>query len=182
MTTNTPTLSPQARDLIDRTIDWLTPKGRWAKTWAKFKVGKKEIELDEMEDLFDRNFRSLTVEEEINDGWDYIESQPLEDYKGDPQASCLVGSLIVNNGYKNDATFREAVLFLNNLTQESARKGRICEKEEYGYHFCDCSKCEPFYEEDFDVAVENLVSLNDDNKYTHKRHVLNLFRKALKRS
>lgn len=180
MTTNTPTLSPQARDLIDRTIEWLTPKGRWAKTWAKFKVGKREIELDEMDELFDRNFRSITVGEE--DGWNYIESQPLEDYKGDPQASCLVGSLIINNGYKDDATFREAVMFLNNLTQESERKGQICEKDKYGYHFGGCPECDPSYYHDFDVAVENLVSLNDDSKYTHKRHVLNLFRKALKRS
>ena len=171
---DTTTLSPEARNLIERTIDWLTPKGRWAKTWAKFRVNGREIEIDEADALYDRNFRELENWDEETGDYTY----PLEGYKGDPQASCLVGSLIINNGYKNDKVFEEAVLFLEKLTSKSQERDTWCDRRA-GYSDCNCRECEE-YEPDLEEAIENLVSYNDSEKYSHKRHVLNLFRKALK--
>ncbi len=172
---DTSTLSPEARNLIERTIDWLTPKGRWARTWAKFKVNGREIEVDEADDLFDRNFRNLENWDDEKEDYSY----PLEGYKGDPQASCLVGSLIINNGYKNDKVFAEAVYFLEKLTAKSKEMGDEWCDRRAGYSDCSCIECRK-YEPELDEAIENLVSFNDGDKYTHKRHVLNLFRKALK--
>ena len=182
--TNRDNLSPEARALIERTINWLTPKGRWVKTWAKFRLRDgREIEIDEPEELYDRAFHNY----ESYDGWDYDGERPLDEWKGDPTSSCLVGSLIINNNYQRDEVFEEAVLFLEKLARKSGKINAeafygYCDKEAYGDSSCACEGCQPDLNElDPDQAIERLVSLNDDQKYSHKRHVLDLFRRAVRR-
>lgn len=175
----TNTLSPEARNLIQRSLDWLTPKGRWTKGWGLFKdkiLG--EYEIEDPDELENRSWEYVEMDKEF---WDkdgnyiYEVVTPFADRK-EPDASCLVGSMIINNGGRRDEVFNEAVLFLYNLAKESkspSLRNAATREDRWPGEYDD--------REEVNKAINGLVNVNDIDSYSHKRHVLNLFRRAIGR-
>lgn len=147
MTEHTTGLSPEARSLIQRTYEWLQPKGRWTKNaYAVIRGDDDHI---------------LAVEEEeyylIGKGWqDFEEEVWDDDYQSvlqyttpyahvkEPDQACLVGGLIINNDYTKDHVYEEAVVWLAQLVEktkpaENERRPAYAEPEEKVITFNDRS-------------------------------------------
>lgn len=162
MNNNNITLSPEAKNLIARTIEWLQPKGRWAAGWASIKNKEgKEYFVDEKWDMFGRGWEDQ--EEVIDEHFD--ESTGLYHYEFDypwkgvePEAACVLGALIINNDYKKDRVFEEAQIALAKLIH-------------------------PKYdsEEDYELETADNIVIDFNDQSPHKQRVMRLLRKAIGR-
>ena len=125
------TLSPEAKRLVENTLEWLQPKGRWIKNFYGVVKGKDGYvaELEERDMMEERGW--MGWEEEVYHGdsyWDdeYEVVHPY-DHKSEVDQACLVGAMLAANDYHDDEAFREAKEFLAQLVLESKEKADALE-------------------------------------------------------
>lgn len=178
-------ISPQARELLERSLAWLQPKGRWHQGWGILK-NKKMNEVYEIDYKYEFE----------NEGWrefedsyfdfvknKFIEKNPFENLSvKDVTAACALGSLLVNNDGEADEVYEEAARALADLVIDSKLKAGDFEFDtiwdEDLMEYRKLTREELLEDPDF---VEELVVGFNDAEDSDGTRVKNLFRRVLGR-
>jgi len=178
-------LSPDARDLLERTLKWLEPKGRWHKGWGILRDKKTgdEYEIHDKDDFRNETWRDYW-DEKVGD-YRY----PFENYSvRDVKSACALGALLVNNNGAEDEVFEEAARALADLVIDSKLKddpdylsgrdyydyglGVLVNSDEHETRLCMLENEE---------EREELVMSFNDAEDSDATRVKNLFRRVLGR-
>lgn len=185
---NTPmiNLSPEARDLLERSLKWLEPAGRWYQGWGVFKKRKQnggyyEYHIEEKEAF---QYSDWKIYEEYSEKrGDEIHPFAKSDIS-DVTSACALGSLLVNNGGREDSVYEEAKRALADLVIDTKLKedpGYLRSKGRLDYHtgeWVEIDRLDLLEDEDF---TEELIVNFNDAKDTDGTKVKNLFRRVLGR-
>lgn len=183
---NTPTfsnsLSPAARDLLERSLKWLQPAGRWYQGWGLIrKKDGDEYVIDNPEEFEVESWKDHEIYSRHNALTGKKYARPFEKYDLNKVTSaCALGALLVNNDGIRDSVYEEAARALADLVIDTKLKeDPDFLRDYYGYERpIDDEELKECILED---GVEEIITSFNDAKDSDGTKMKNIFRRVLNR-